>query len=604
MCGILGARKTLCPDRVRAGDALEALRWRGRDAQRLVDAGALWMGVARLRISDLGADQPIVCPRTERIVALNGALTSAQAVWPRYLGKSRTRNDAELLLLALEDRGAVGLTGFTGPYAFAIADSRTGELWLGRDPEGEKPLWVLTDERGAIHAFASTRSALRIVAGSLGGRWEGPGPDAVARTLRFGLVLEEDWVFRCRGFTARLLPPGVWHARPGEPPTAVDVAPSRASFGGLDLEVALRRAASRCATAEVPVGLALSGGIDSACLAACLSDQKQDDGPDRPLPTAYHARGPSEDDGETQRARAVASRFGYRLVEVGIDVDAFDALPGLVRAHGMPLPDPSVVAVHALARRVAADGTRVLLSGEGADELLLGYPRHRAAARIPGLRIPLPGPRLSMRRRARAWRALTSRPAYDALLEVAPPGFVAAVSTARRAPGITDAVAGGAPTCLEAARRVDRIAYLRGDLLPKLDVATLAAGVEGRCPFLDPEVTGSIQACDPDGRRILGKRTLRERFATLLPDGHFDQPKRGFASPVDRALRGDGVLVDLLVDQRTLARDHVKRDGVRRMLDLHRSGQLDLGHPLYVLAALELALRAHDDTDAPAESAE
>jgi len=604
VCGILGAQKTLCPDRRQAEAALDALRWRGRDALRLLDAGAFWMGVARLRISDLGADQPIVCPRTERVAALNGALTSAQSAWPRYRGKSRTRNDAELLLLTLEEQGAAGLAGFTGPYAFAIADPQTGEIWLGRDPEGEKPLWVLTDDRGAIHAFASTRSALRIVAGNLGDAWEGPGPEAIARTLRFGLVLEEDWAFRCRGFTATLLPPGIWHARAGRAPTAVDHAARDTSFHGGDLETALRRAAARCATAEVPVGLALSGGIDSACLAACLSDRANDDAPDGRLPTAYHARGSREDDGETQRARAVAARFGFRLVEIEVDVDAFDALPDLVRAHGMPLPDPSVVAVHALARRVAADGTRVLLSGEGADELLLGYPRHRAAARLPGLRLPLPGPRLSMRRHARAWRALTSRPAYDALLEVAPPGFVDAVSNARHAVGITNTVARGAPTCLEAARRVDRIAYLRGDLLPKLDVATLAAGVEGRCPFLDPEVTGSVEACEPDGRRILGKRPLRDSFAARLPDGHFDQPKRGFASPVDRALRGDGVLVQVLTEERTLARDHVKRDGVRRMLDLHRSGQMDLGHPLYVLVALELALRAFEATGAPTESAE
>jgi len=564
------------------------------------DAGSHWLGVARLRISDQATDQPILCPRTGRLAALNGALTSAASEWPRYRGRSRTRNDAELLLLALEADGVEGLAAFTGPYAFAVVDPSSGDLWLGRDPEGEKPLWVLVDRSDHVHAFASTRTGLLEAASSSGAHWAGPNEEAVARLLRFGLVLEDDWAFSGSDLRARLLPPGIWHAARGGPLQAVAIRDSR--WEGHGFEEALRAATARCADAEVPVGLALSGGIDSSCLAVCLAESGAVLRGERALPIAYHARRVLADDQETLAARSVAARTGLELVELEVGVDAFDALPELVEAHGMPLPDPSVVAVHALAKRASLDGVRVLLSGEGADELLLGYPRHRAVARLPSLHIPLPAPGTSMRRAARAWRALTTRPAYDALLEVAPPTFRRAVSSFRGRAGLTDLLAPVPENNLEAARIVDRIAYLRGDLLPKLDVATLAAGVEGRCPFLDPAVTGSNEVCAPDGRAVLGKIPLRRAFHASLPDGHFDQPKRGFASPVDLALRGDGLLVDLLRDERTLAREHLQRDGVRRMLDVHRSGRFDLGHPLFILGSLELWLRASEDLARRAEA--
>lgn len=601
MCGILGVTKTACPERRWAEAGLETLRWRGRDATALADAGDYWLGVARLRISDPVADQPISCPRTGRIAALNGALTSAALEWPQYEGLHQTRNDTELLLLALERSGTRGLAGFTGPYAFAVIDAASGELWLGRDPEGEKPLWVLQDDSDRVLAFASTRTGLLTATARTCHTWTGPGPGAIARLIRFGLVLEDDWTFRSGDLRARLLPPGIWHAARGG--SLVPVGQPGLGWSGLGFEEALRDATDRCAQAGVPVGLALSGGIDSSCLAVCLADGRHRATPSGKLPTAYHARLADADGTETMRARDVASRFGFDLVELEVGVDAFDALPELVAAHGMPLPDPSVVAVHALARRAALDGTRVLLSGEGADELLLGYPRHRAAARLPGFRLPFPAPGLSMRRAARAWRALTTRPAYDALLEVAPPAFRRAVIHGDPRPDLTARLAPRAASNLEAARRVDRIAYLRGDLLPKLDVATLAAGVEGRCPFLDPAVTRCVAVASPDGTGILGKRPLREAFASRLPEGHFDQPKRGFASPVDRAFRGDGLLVDVLRDDRTLAREHIRRDGVRRMLDLHRSGRSTLGHPLFVLASLELALRAFEALPSGAEAA-
>ena len=285
-----------------------------------------------------------------------------------------------------------------------------------------------------------------------------------------------------------------------------------------------------------------------------------------------------------------------RHVDAGAEV--LRALPELTRAVGRPLGDPSVLAVHALARQASGDGISVLLSGEGADELFLGYRRHRAAhfvprwlPRIPGL---LTGAHndLGMSTWARLRRAVATTEPYDSLLEVAPPAF-------RRAVLLGDLVDGVLPTrpaasTLERARQVDRDYYLRHDLLPKLDTALMAAGIEGRCPFLDPEVIASPEALAVDPREILGKRGLREAFRAELPEGVLDGKKRGFGLPLDRWLREDDYLPDVLRDHRTLQRGHLHAAGLTRMLDRHRAGRSQLGHGLYLIAALELHLREVD----------
>lgn len=586
MCGILGVRKSLCPDRAAAERALASLRWRGPDGTQLIEVGDWWLGVARLAITDPAAAQPIVCPRTGRAVALNGAITSAAADWERVGARARTRNDAELLLLRYEDGGALALLDVTGPYAFAIVDPNTGELWLGRDPELEKPLWIVADA-GHVVAFASTPTALRELR-----------IDHVVDARGSSTFLRYGFWYRHGG----AFPPGARHVLPAGPGLSrVDErglggtapVPAVSTRRGGPIADALRAAVARCATAEVAVGLALSGGIDSACIAACLAEQG------RHLP-CYQARAAGEPTGERARARAVAAHLDLALVEVDFDETVLRSLPELTRAVGLPLGDPSMLAVHALSTRAAADGVRVLLSGEGADELLLGYDRHRAAARMPRRGLGgLPAPQLRNSRTARLLRALGALEPYDALLEVTPTGF-RRVATTLPDVGLCGLLAGDSHLdlrwpLLAKARTVDRLAYLPDDLLVKLDTATMAAGIEGRCPFLDPEVTRSREATDPDARRILGKRALRAGFEDALPPGHFDQRKRGFAVPIDRWWREDSFLPDLLLEKRTLERPHLRANGVRRMLDHHRHRGARLGHALYLLVAYELYLRAVED---------
>jgi asparagine synthase (glutamine-hydrolysing) len=334
------------------------------------------------------------------------------------------------------------------------------------------------------------------------------------------------------------------------------------------------------------VALSLSGGIDSSCLAAALAAL------DRAVPCyQFAARG--EPPQERRLAAAVAAHCRLPFVAVDGGPEVLDALPLLTAGHGLPLGDPSVLAVHALAQAAARDGVRVLLSGEGADELLLGYRRHHAMTFLRRRR-SVPAwllPRWSMRTSARLLRAAAAADAYGELLAASPPGFAAAVLAPELAAEVRAALPAGTPARdLEAVRRHDLEHYLRADLLPKLDVATMAAGVEGRCPYLDRDVVAF--ALGQPATAVLGKRPLRQAFAAALPAAVFRQPKRGFLLPLDRWFRGELPLLDLLAEPRTQQRSHLRRGGIATVVGRHRQGRSDLGRGLYLLAAYELFLRA------------
>ncbi|MCA8958667.1 MAG: asparagine synthetase B, partial [Planctomycetes bacterium] len=547
MCGILGVRRSFLDDPLRFAAGLAALGWRGPDGQGQVVAGAWRIGVARLAISDPRHGQPLWSADRSRLIAFNGAVTSAEEE-RRGLpaGALRTGNDAELVLQRLARGGEDALLDTSGHFALAILEPATDRLWLARDPFGEKPLFVV-HRGGELVAFASSVASLQ----QLGIEFELSTADT-ARLLRFGFALAPKprhdrleligWPSGARRYAAGRLD-GQWSARARDP-------------GHGDLATRVVAAARRCATVGVPGALSLSGGLDSSCLAVALVRAGT------PLP-AYQARAQGDDGDERWRATAVAEHCGIPLRSVDIGPEVLRALPALTRHSGMPLIDLSVLAVHAVARQAAGDGIRVLLSGEGADELFVGYRRHRAAHWLGRLRrmrgSDRSGRGLSRSGVARLWRAARCAAPYESLLEVAPPEFRRVVFEPPWAIGTLPL--DPAPNLLAQARDTDRAFYLPHDLLPKLDIAAMAAGVESRCPFLDPAVVHSPEA-NADPRRALGKRALRNAFRADLPDAVLRGRKRGFALPLDRWLRHDDWLPDLLSAERTRQRPHLRRDGL------------------------------------------
>ncbi len=604
MCGILGVRKSWIKNSAPVHQAMRAMAWRGVDGSCLVERGDWYLGVARLSITDPTQGQPLASADGKKLILFNGTATNASAEWQRYGSQARTRNDAELALLRMQTQGIEALTSTSGHYALAVVDPEQDLVWLARDPEGEKPLFVV-HRRGQLLAFASCVSSLRCL-----GLNVGLSPNAMGQFLRHGFhqgaelsAGEYDFMADLGGddlsgddlgsndlgsfglgsimeFAAGKKPRFI-------PGTAPLLGQQTADQKPMQLKDRVIEATQRCATADVPVALCLSGGLDSSVLAAALAHAG------RKLP-AYQFCAHGQDQSERQLALAVATHTGMALRPVDAGPEILQALPGLTAAWGLPLGDPSILAVHRLAQQVAKDGNKVLLSGEGADELWLGYDRHRAVGLLPRRGLGwLPSNKrmgdLGMGRRQRFWRALKAADPYASLLTVSPPDFLRHVLA--ELPAETELPVMTGSSSLQRARQLDRRHYLRQDLLPKLDVALLAAGVEGRCPYLDPLVLQSAEAQQQDPRKILGKRHLRASFASDLPSAVLRQRKRGFGIPLDRWLREDDYLADILRDQQTLQRSLWRASGIADMLDAHRSGRWQLGHPLYLVSALELYLR-------------
>ncbi|GAB4139182.1 MAG: asparagine synthase (glutamine-hydrolyzing) [Planctomycetota bacterium] len=561
MCGIAGARddwlrsRSLAPEAA-LREALRRMAWRGPDEVSVARVGAHWIGCARLAISRRDSGQPAVRRGGAAGSVLNGALTSARELWARLRpGLERRRrlpNDAWIPLVALAE-------GFrwesSGHYASAVVEARSDAPHLRRDPFGEKPLFV-HERDGKVVAFASTLPALRALGAS-------PEVGDLPETA----ILE---FFRL-GFSRY----------PREAPT--DPWPEPAT--GRALRPLLSDAVRRCLDVGVGAALALSGGIDSACLAAACAEI----GARVPC---YQFRSAPSPAVERATARSIARHLGLELREVDGGPEILEDLAFLTRCHGLPLGDPSVLAAHALCRAVAADGARVLLSGEGADELLLGYRRHRALGWMP--RIPLPIAPLARNGTgygARLVRAIGSPDPHAELLDATPPGVLArllADDLLLRAEG-----RGRAARDLDSVRKRELEIYLRRDLLPKLDVASLAAGVEARCPYLDRSV--AAWALGRPARELLGKKPLWSEFASALPPAVFRMSKKGFGLPLDRWFRGETPLLDLLADERTRQRPHLRGGAVVDLVDRHRRGRADLGRVLYLVAAFETHLRCREE---------
>jgi asparagine synthase (glutamine-hydrolysing) len=601
MCGIVGARDDwlrssgLDPDAAMRS-ALHELRWRGPDGEGLQHAGSWWLGCARLAISGPRRPQPVARRGGRFVGVMNGAVTNARELWARFAPGIEQRpappNDAWLPLLAVEHGDHDALAELRGHHAYAVVDTVEDRVHLGQDRYGEKPLHCVVARIGDVWrlvAFASTPAALRCLGV--------PVRDAgrhVAQWFRFGwsegTTRRIDARMHVRDLPLRGVPfvaaaDGTRWARPA-------LEPRPATVRGVDtrdaeLRERLANSVRRCLDSPSPAGLFLSGGVDSSCLALTLGRLGET------IP-AYQFRAHGTPGDERAAAEDVARAARLPLHEIDGGPELLDALPMLTRMAGQPLGDPSILAAHAVARAAAAQGVRILLGGEGADELLLGYRRYRALAHMPRWSRLSALSRLagawSMHKAARYWRAATAANPIRALLAVTPPAFgqkVLCSELGSHRCWRDDEATEPNPKDLALAGRDDDLAnYLPRDLLPKIDVALMAAGVEGRCPYLE----AGIEAFGVD-RMAMGKRHLREAFAGELPELVQNLPKRGFSLPLDAWFRGDLPALDVLAEPQSRERPHLRPGGLIRAIDQHRGDRADLGHALYLLYAYELHLR-------------
>jgi asparagine synthase (glutamine-hydrolysing) len=591
----------------------DALVHRGPDSEGLLVDGPAGLAARRLAIIDLArGDQPMANEDGTVHVVQNGELYEhrrLQADLERRGHRFASHCDTEVLPHLYEERGARFAEGLRGMFAIAVWDARERRLLLARDPFGIKPLYYRV--AGAMLSFASELKALARQPGFSGEI----DPEALEAYLAFNSVPAPLSIYR----DARKLPAGhVLEARDGEVrvfryarPAPVDAEAVRRDGGAAlaeELRGRLRDSVRAHLEADVPVGVFLSGGIDSSLLAALAAQESRE--PVRTFSIGFEER--SFD--ELSRARMVARRYATDHHELVLRPHAAELLPAIVDAFDEPFADSSALPTYAVSQ-LAAGHVKVALSGEGGDELFGGYftyvadllaPRiGRAAALARPLVEALPSSsrRVSLDYKAKRFVRAAGLPALErhhGWKEIFSPAARAELlAPGQRAPG-ADPLAGWRARYAETAgaeplarlQDVDLGTYLVDDLLVKTDRASMAHSLEVRVPFLDP-VVAELALALPTRHKVLGpakKRLLRRAATGLVPRAIVHGPKRGFSIPAAAWLRGDLLpFARELLSPAALRRDGFFRpEAVTRLLDEHVARREDHSRPLWGLLCFQL----------------
>ncbi len=608
ICGIVSANGPADPDRLARMSA--KLVHRGPDSDGTFASGQAALAARRLAIIDLETgDQPIANEDGTVHVVQNGELYNYRELreeLERDGHRFRTHGDTEVLVHLYERDGLAFARRLRGMFAVALWDAARRRLVLARDRYGIKPLYYRSDGDGL--EFASELRALPRGEIDL---------DALEAFLAFNSIPAPLTIFR----EARKLPPGhllVWeggqarlerYARPAPAPVEELREDDEAELIE-ELRSRLRDSVRAHLVSDVPVGVLLSGGIDSSALAALAAQEISE--PVRTFSIGFEER--SFD--ELSDARLVAKRYGTRHRELVMRPDAALLLPALAEAFDEPFADSSALPTY-LVSRLAAEDVKVALSGEGGDELFGGYYTYVAdllALRAGSLarlarplveRLPTSTARASFDYKAKrfvrgadlpplerhhSWKEIFSADAR-AELTGRRNGFDP-VDLYRERFAETDRA-----ELLARLQDVDLGLYLVDDLLVKTDRASMAHSLEARVPYLDPAVTNLALAL-PTRHRVRGLRKkvlLRKAVAPLVPERIVRGKKRGFSIPAAAWLRGE---LEPFARE-TLSPETLRRQGffrpevVSALIDRHVAGEEDLSRQLWGLLAFTLWHERH-----------
>lgn len=624
MCGIAGYVRPaglFTPD-VHAF-MCDALRHRGPDGDGFwADSVAgIALGHARLKILDLSdaAHQPMLSADGRFALTYNGEIFNYRQLRDELAADgatfTSTGDTAVLLELCRRDPSLGFLPRLNGMFAFALWDTRERTLSLARDRTGVKPLLYAPLDQGV--AFASEMRPLRRV---LPGR-ERIDRHAVAQLLMMGFMVAPRTIFHD---VQRLRPGWLLQWRDGrielrqwlpDPPTQPGTTDEREA--ATRLRDTLRDAVALRMLADVPVGLFLSGGIDSSVITAVAA---QLGGPRVRTYSVSFPGQPFFD--ESRYSDAVARMYGTDHTVLPLTLDAIrDAIPSVLDHLSEPFADSSALPTYLLSRLTRQHVT-VALSGDGADELFAGYRRYAAARLVrrfgwfagsplyrplrrwiqglPTRRETWLGSRVSQLKRAMRgldpdrprrhanWQRITDDDALSVLL--ADRGEMVAhvrecVETLwqfRGEPKQSDD--------LNAHLLTEWRTSLPDDMLMKVDLMSMAHGLEVRSPFLDYRVADLVTPL-PSRMKMRGwkkKHLLIEAYRNDLPPLLHDRPKKGFEVPVGPWLRGPlyATARELIEADRLFFGPLLSRDGARVLLDAHRDGRADHTATLWALVAL------------------
>jgi asparagine synthase (glutamine-hydrolysing) len=623
MCGIAGFVNggSAAADREVLARMTATLAHRGPDGDGFYTDGPVALGHRRLAIIDVaGGAQPLANEDGSVWVTYNGELYNELALRAGLRDRGhfyKTASDTESLVHLYEEHGPDFARKLNGQFALAIWDARRARLVLARDRMGQKPLYYCETPGGGL-VFGSEPKALlkhpdvprRLDRGSL------------ARYLFYEYVPAPHSIWE----GVKKLPPAhvlVWES--GRMSLARYWSPRWPGAHGphdedhLDAEalafwVDFRGAVASHRRSDVPLGVFLSGGVDSSSVAAAVCEIA----PARSVRTfSIGFEDPSFD--ESAHARAVAQALGTEHHEKVFSAETvYELLPEVAGWLDEPFGDASLLPTHLLSRFARTEVT-VILGGDGADELLAGYPTF-AAERAAGLYEKLPAPARALAGAAvgrlpvdhgnfsfdfklkqflrgageplalahQRWLGSFSGPEIARLLDGGPPaGLDVEAEHLARARGLA---AGCDPLTRSLALYQDT--YLPDDILAKVDRASMACGLEVRAPFLDVGLVDRVEALPAVYKYGKGqtKRLLKRAASGRLPGSTLRRPKKGFGIPVARWLRGPlGPLLDrLLGRERLKAQGLFRPEEVERRIAEHREGVRDHRKPLWTLLMFQL----------------
>jgi asparagine synthase (glutamine-hydrolysing) len=620
MCGICGI----------VGPATEGRAWvvrqmcaaiahRGPDAEGIHEDQRAALGMRRLAVIDVATgDQPVFDESGTVVAVFNGEIYNFRQLRERLIGNGhvlRGSSDSECIPHLYEEHGVDFVRHLRGMFAIALWDRRRSRLVLARDRLGKKPLYYRVDPKGL--AFASELKALLT----------DPATDrtvdeeAVSHYLTYQYVPAPHSVLAS---VRKLEPAHVLVYEDGRHTTSrywrLDYRPKDARRAVPDedaLAEQLRHRLVDCVRtrliSERPLGAFLSGGLDSSAIVAAMSQVAE--GPVKTFSIGFE----DEAYNELPFARRVAELYGTDHHELVVRPDVLEILPRLARSFDEPFADSSAIPSYYLAE-MARQHVVVALNGDGGDEAFGGYPRYPAFLRTTARRIPSGVARAlgGMGRTIRPWGARShflrrasyattllaaSQPAdrYARFLSYFLPEQKETLFTADFAARIAGADshalvrevwdAHAATDDVNRLLAVDSHTYLPGDLLPKVDITTMAVSLEARSPFLDHTLV-EWAASLPGDLKVRGSTTkhlFKKALEPWLPQDLIHRRKMGFGVPLGDWLRGPlrTVVHDLLTDATASDRGWFRPEAVRRLIAEHMAGQ-DHAVRLYALVMLEM----------------
>ena len=625
MCGIAGRVNfsTGRPPSVELVQKMcDLLAHRGPDGGDAVVHGVAGLGHRRLAIIDLSpaGRQPMSTPGGLVWITFNGEIYNFQELRSKLQARGhtfQTRTDTEVILAAYREFDLDCLQHLNGMFALAIWDQARERLFLARDRVGKKPLHYWVHKDGL--SFASEPKAFLADPDFL----PQPDPVALAAYLTYQYVPTPLSAFK----GVKKLPPAHYlvaeHGNVSLHPYwrlsyARQTTLSETDAAGMLLEK-LREAVRVRLVSDVPLGAFLSGGIDSGTVVALMAQLGTS------AVKTFSIGFEEKAFDELAYARLVAQRYGTDHREFVVRPDAIELLPRLVWHYNEPFADSSAIPTFVLSELTRRHVT-VALNGDAGDENFAGYERYRAnvlaqryermppalrrpVGRLAGL-MPSGGSGSLMSKGKRFVEALgeTRERRYARWMshfhqslrtELCRPEFLAAGGP-DPADIVVDAYAASdAMDFVDATLDVDVHNYLPDDLLVKVDIATMAHGLEGRSPFLDHHVM-EFAASLPSRFKLKGavkKHILKKAVTSLLPAEIIDRPKMGFGVPLETWFRNElkEMAFDTLLSRRMREREYFHEAFIRRLLDEHTSGARAWHYQLWNLLMLELWHRAFID---------